>query len=165
VKPNLQEFEGFCLVASPRMVGPPFGQSLILITHHEPEGTLGVIFNQATRHRLGDFLTTIAPQLKDAPIYEGGPVEKNILTLIGLNYSGHKLIIRSHLTPDFADEFLKHHETCVQVCAYLGYSGWAPGQLQEEIERGDWLLLPFTPALLEPITGRSLWQWAVGQLK
>ena len=122
---------------------------------------MGVIFNEPTRRRLGDFLTGLTPSLAQAPIYEGGPVEKSILTLVGLDHRGNKLVIRSHLTPELARDFLEEHKEGGHIRAYMGYSGWAAGQLEGEIENGDWQLMPFTPALIEPMSRDSLWQWAV----
>ena len=160
--------EGKCLIASPHLNGSPFAHTLILVTHDDPEdGSLGVIFNKNTRYTLGDFLESVSPSLKDTPIFNGGPVDTTVLTIIALSYAGNALFIKSHLTPPMAEAFLKEHSQheSSQIRSYLGYAGWSPGQLQSELVEGDWQLLPFTPALLEPLPGERLWAWANEQAK
>ena len=156
-----KDFEGHCLVASENLAGSPFARSIILITHHEEaEGTLGVIFNRPTKRTLGDFLVNLPPPLSESSIYEGGPVQRETLTLMGLAFSGNQVVISSHLTPTQAGKFLKNGRTSAHLRAFIGYAGWAPQQLEGEIHRADWALVPFTPALLEPINGEKLWAWA-----
>lgn len=165
MKGKSQNLEGYCLISSRNLIGPPFGKSLILITHHEKgEGTLGVIVNHLTKRTLGEFLSSIPPVLLNTPIYIGGPVETEILTLIGLRYTGDSLQIRSHLTPEQASQFLDQNPDGAQLRAFLGYSGWSPGQLESELAIGDWRVLPFTPAMLEPMNGDALWSWAMEQV-
>jgi putative transcriptional regulator len=160
-----EELEGQCLIASPGLPGDLFSKSIVLVTHHESTGSLGVIFNRSSRRVLGELMHKIPDSLRDVRLYEGGPVEKNVLTLIGIEFHGNCLKIQSHLAPDGAAEFLRANQQGCQIRGYLGYAGWAAGQLEGEILRGDWKLMPLTPALIEPLSREKLWQWAYTSLQ
>lgn len=144
-----QNFEGYCLIAMPAHTGI-FARSLVLVTHHDAEeGTLGLIFNKATSHKLADYLSVESKYIGQTQIYKGGPVEPDILSIMGISMEGANLTLRTHLTPEQAVEFLKEYPDNRQLRAYLGYAGWSVGQLEQEIERGDWQVMPMTPALLK----------------
>lgn len=142
--------QGQCLIASPSQAGTYFERTLILITHHEA-GALGVVLNrprakETLRNYLEDF--SLAPDIISTPIFEGGPVEKNLMSIIGFTYAQRRLSVQTHLTPPDAQKFWEAHHPHGLLRAYLGYAGWAPGQLEDEITRGDWRVTPLTPALL-----------------
>lgn len=159
MKRRVQNFEGQILVASPAHTNI-FARSLVLITHHEAEGTLGLIFNKPTAQTLGDLLREKQKTLVQTRVYNGGPVERDILSILGICFEGKKLTLKTHLTPEDAEAFLHEHPRNSQLRAYQGYAGWDVGQLEGEIERGDWTLVPLTPAFLEPIAPDTLWVWA-----
>jgi len=160
MKPIVGELEGQCLIASPRLTGDFFRKSIVLVTHHEATGSLGVIFNRPSRRIIGDLMDKIPQGLRDAKIYEGGPVEKHILTIIGISFQANYLRLQSHLSPEEAAKFVENTRQGGQIRGFLGYAGWAPGQLEEEILSKDWLRMPLTPALIEPLPKEKLWQWA-----
>lgn len=161
MKREVKNFEGYCLVATAAHAGDYFARSLILVTHHDAaDGTLGLIINRPTAHILSDFLKEESEVIGDAKVYTGGPVEPNILSILGIFFEGKKLTLKTHVTPAQARKFLKEHAEQSQLRGYLGYAGWSAGQLEEEIERGEWTLMPFTPAMLEPVAGETLWAWA-----
>ena len=135
---------GHFLVAKPDAGGPVFGESVVLLlSHSEKDGALGVIVNRPTSFPFSEIL----PGLEPAPsvaIYLGGPVEIDSL----------RALVRAHGEPPqsawlFDDVFLTASEEVLRgavaapdaarrVRAYLGYAGWGPGQLESEIARGDW---------------------------
>jgi putative transcriptional regulator len=158
-KGSVEISEGLCLVAMPHLRGI-FKKTILLITHHVPKiGTLAVILNRPTKRLIRSYLPTFvgAGHFK---VYRGGPVEPSVMTLLGIR-EGNPLEIRSHLTPKEAEAFVRKEGS--QLRAYLGYAGWDAGQLQEEIENGDWKFVPLTPTLLKPIAGERLWAWVLGQ--
>lgn len=138
---------GHFLVATPEAGGPVFAESVVLIfSHDEKGGALGVIVNRPTSFPFSEIL----PGLEPAPsfaIYLGGPVEIDSL----------RALVRASGEPPesawlFDDVFLTASEDVLRgavaapdaprrVRAYLGYAGWAAGQLEAEIARGDWYVI------------------------
>lgn len=142
-----QPAAGRFLVAT-RQVQGVFAKSVILLVDVGSGGALGLIVNHPTRLPLAKLLPDV-DVLRDRkePVYVGGPVQPDHLMLL----------IRSKTAPPDAtpvtgDVYASGSlETLRAVAgkkdgvtfrAYVGYAGWAPGQLQSEIERGDWVVAP-----------------------
>ena len=133
------------LIASPQMKDPFFEGSLILVCHHDESGALGIVINRETRLTVSDVLEQLSIEDKpggDYPVLWGGPVQPE---------SGH-VIIRGRVAEDegwnlphdvtvspSADQLLRAVERADPFHLALGYAGWGPGQLDDEIERGSWL--------------------------
>ena len=137
------------LVASPLLLDPNFRQSVALVTQPREGGPWGVIINRPLDYLLSDVFTDIET-LRDRKdvLYFGGPVAQD----------GLVFLIRSQQPPpraipvlrdvyiisdiDYIEKLLRRSEPMRDLRVYSGYSGWAPGQLQEEIVRGGWILMP-----------------------
>ncbi|MGE0568845.1 MAG: YqgE/AlgH family protein [Bacteroidia bacterium] len=139
---------GKILVAHPLLNDSFFTRSVIFITQDTEEGALGFVTNFKTQFLLRD----VRPQMTKGnwPIYEGGPVAKN--QLFYLHKLGDKITNSVHVCDDiyFGGDFdeviylIEHNEiTKSQLRFYAGYSGWAPEQLQNEIERNSWFVEDF----------------------
>jgi putative transcriptional regulator len=138
---------GVFLVAKPSIDGGPFHQSVVLLLAHGTEGTLGVIVNRATEIPLSTVLEGLdAVERSDPPVNFGGPVALDGLTFLfqadappengksvmdGVYFSGERKVL---------EKLLEKKEARLKL--YLGHAGWAPGQLQGEIVRGSWTLVP-----------------------
>jgi putative transcriptional regulator len=138
---------GVFLVAKPSIDGGPFRQSVVLLLAHGAEGTLGVIVNRATEIPLSTVLEGLeADETGDAVVNFGGPValdglmflfqseappEKGTSVMGDVYFSGERKVL---------EKLLKKKEDRLKL--YLGHAGWAPGQLQGEIARGSWTLVP-----------------------
>ncbi len=140
---------GVFLVANPSIDGGPFRQSVVLLLAHGGEGTLGVIINRATEIPLSKVLTELdAGETGDPSLNFGGPVALDGLMFLfksddppadarsvmgGVYFSGDRELL---------EKLLKRKEGRDRLKLYLGHAGWAPGQLQGEIARGSWTLIP-----------------------
>jgi len=156
---------GMLLVASPELPDPNFAHSVVLLLHYDEGGAAGVIVNRPIGLALADALPEI-PELagRHDLIHFGGPVDPNALILL----------VHPPSTPDDADEVLPGVFTIqgvealrpllaagldeASVRAFAGYAGWAPGQLDAEIERGDWHLYPGTAARVFSDQPEELWK-------
>jgi len=160
------------LIATPDMEDPRFQESVVLVTRHGGPGPLGVILNKPTGMHLNDIFSDL-PDLdkKTGSIYYGGPVSSEILAFMVETDSAPKpaLTIADHiflaLDPDLLHTFILHPEQRKQLRVYSGYSGWAPGQLEAEIERGDWWVMPLRTKYLFPEAPEELWDQIVQELK
>jgi putative transcriptional regulator len=153
---------GVLLVARSGIDDANFSQTVILVSQTREGETVGVILNRPTsrRHENGE------------PIYFGGPVMGEVLLALfraddAPQASAFHVLHDVYLTmnPANIDALVARPGQVHRL--YAGFSGWAPGQLESEIERGDWLLLPASEALLfrKDTQGMwlELWQKAYGK--
>lgn len=135
------------LVARADILDPSFGQSVVLVMNHLADGPVGVIINRPTRMAVAELFPD-QKQLAGLPdkVYFGGPVEIDVVWFLfhaarrpahaveafpGVYLSGDRDLLLKLLGREKPMEDLK---------IFVGHSGWAPGQLEMEIERGDWTL-------------------------
>ena len=147
MRSSIKNLEGYCLVSLASSSSDEFFRSVILITHHHA-GALGVILNRPTGKFLKDYSPTLRAELGRCGVYNSGPVEKDLLSLLAFTRTSHSLSVQTHLTPAAARKLLKEKNdknVSTEVRAYFGYAGWAKGQLESEIKRGHWKVLPLTP--------------------
>jgi putative transcriptional regulator len=138
---------GSILVASDKLADPNFAESVILIVHYDPdEGTVGIVINRRTEITL----LQIFPKIKHAgadPVYMGGPV--GITAAQALLRSPEKT---EQTTQVLGDVYLTGAKDVIEKSigaragpskfrVYVGYAGWAPGQLETEIQLGAWSVM------------------------
>jgi putative transcriptional regulator len=143
--------QGVLLVASPGLRDPNFAQTVVLLADYSDEGAMGIIVNRPTALELEQILPEVeALQGREDLVYLGGPVNRQQILLLVRTRDPPSGAIRV-----FADLYLSATleplEMAVQpgekfegFRAYAGYAGWGPGQLENEIRRGDWKLQPGT---------------------
>jgi putative transcriptional regulator len=133
------------LVAKPGLPDPNFRESVVLVTQVESGQTAGVIINRPTNRSLASILPGERFKRFTEPVFFGGPVMSQGLYAV---YRAQKRVGDSMtmlpgvflaLQASTLDELLQRPPQSIRF--YSGLSGWAPGQLQAEIERGDWLVL------------------------
>ncbi len=140
---------GMFLVATPRLQDPNFRQTVVLICEHGSGGSLGLVVNRRTDHHI----TEVLPQAtglheKAGFVYSGGPVQKDSLLILhrlgrdvqesrpifdGVCLGGDLDVLEDACPLDAGDGLVR---------VYMGYAGWALGQLQFEVSSGSWLVLP-----------------------
>ncbi|MFO1242666.1 MAG: YqgE/AlgH family protein [Rickettsiales bacterium] len=150
--------EGRLLVATPTVGGPVFQQSVIYLFAHNASGAMGVVINKPldTIHYTSLFEQVgidLTPETKPIGIYHGGPVEETRGFVIHSNdYKSEDSVEQDSniaVTSSAAilrDMALGKGPDKALLC--IGYSGWAPGQLEAEIEANSWITVPATPELL-----------------
>ena len=144
------DLTGKLLIAMPTMSDPRFARSVVYMCSHTPEGAMGLIVNKpdpgvAFHGLLAQIGITPMPGARDIRVHFGGPVE------MGRGFVLHSDDYRSdHATlcipggvgmtgsVDILEELAAGRGPGAALMA-LGYSGWGPGQLEQEILRNDWL--------------------------
>lgn len=148
---------GLLLVAAPGL-DEPFHHAVILLLEHDESGTLGVVLNQPTTLDVGSVLPVWRDHLTGTPyLFQGGPVAlDSALGLAALDSAllqqeevreadepeGFRRIVGSLGIIDLdtpAGELVPHLRA---LRIYAGYAGWAPGQLEDELDRGSWAVVP-----------------------
>jgi putative transcriptional regulator len=150
------------LIARPGMPDPNFRESVVLVVQSGRGEATGVILNRPTNRSLAELLPSERFESFTDPIFFGGPVaQQGLFALFQSDkYSGAAIAMLSGLylavLPDSVDALLGKPPTRIRF--FSGYSGWAPGQLQAEVDRGDWLVVEAdakTPFLKDT---SKLWQ-------
>jgi putative transcriptional regulator len=153
------QLRGSLLLADPSLRDGVFDHSVILVAEHSlTDGTFGLILNHPTGRVVGDYLTdeNFGP-LSRIQVHEGGPVAREHLTFSAFwwnNKSGLRWAIRIS-----AEDAIKHtHRPGTIVRAFIGHSGWSPGQVEGELKRNAWIPTKPAPGLLGSEHDRQLWQ-------
>lgn len=153
-------------MAAPGLLDPNFRRTVVYIIEHRERGSLGVVLNRPSDVAVRDVLPSWAP-LASLPhaVFVGGPVEGETALCLAAVRTGHDLSTLSGLVPvrgpvalvdlDADPSALVNRLRGLRV--FAGYSGWDSGQLDDEIERGDWIVVPALPDDLLTRSDAGLW--------
>lgn len=142
--------EGDMLVAEPFLTDTWFKHGVVSIIDYDREGgATGVVLNNTMNYALHEVLDGVA-QSTDVPVYCGGPMSQDRLYFIhtlgeqimpGARMYSPGLYIGGDF--DAAIQYINDgYPTRGIIRFFVGYSGWGPGQLEEEIDSGSWAVLP-----------------------
>ena len=171
IKPSVQRpAAGVLLVARRDMLSPGFAQSVVLLIKHDARGSLGVILNRPTRLSMQDALPDLdATQAARHALFLGGPVAPQAILLLmrkeavveGVERVTGDITASTH--PDVLQSLMTRKKSPKDLRAYIGYAGWAGGQLEAELARGAWHLAPATE---EHVFGdeAELWEQLIEEL-
>ena len=136
------------------------------MTRHGGPGAIGVILNRPLGIALGKVFPALPPgHAANQPLFFGGPLATGRLVFAfgdkpaagGDRIEVHPGVYLGQ-TPALLAQLLRSSPPPARLRVFAGHASWAAGQLEGEIARGDWLLLPVDPLLLfVPDTGQ-LWQ-------
>ena len=147
----MSTLSGKLLIAAPRMSDPNFGRSVVLVIHHERDGAFGLVLNRPGGQRLAAVWeeTVQEPCPLDAPLYIGGPVEGPLMALHTDRHRSEKDVAPGvHFARDKDHLLALVAEAHQPLRVFAGYSGWGRGQLEQELERGDWTVTTATAPLV-----------------
>jgi len=146
------------LIAMPNMVDPYFAKSLTFICEHNEQGALGVVVNRPIDMTLGTLferlsLPLTAGRLGKEPIYFGGPVQtdRGFVLHQPIGQWQSTLSVRDRVgltTSKDVLEALGQGGGPSKILVTLGYSGWAAGQLENELKQNAWLTVEAKDAVI-----------------
>lgn len=175
MEPTPNQLAGKLLIAMPGMEDPNFDHSVIYICAHSPDGALGLIVNKpATEIRFADLLVQLGIQsgegLRDIRVHIGGPVEHGRgFVLHSSDYGSGRGTMKVNdavsmtATTDVLED-LAHGRGPEDSMLALGYSGWGPGQLEDEIARNGWLTCDARSDIVFGRANEYKWQAALKSL-
>ena len=166
---------GHLLIAMPGMQDPRFDHSVVCLCAHSGEGAMGLIVNRPLAGMAFDDLLKQLdlepmPPQRRIRMLSGGPVESGrgfVLHSDDWSTEG-SLPVMPGLTLTASVEILKAiaggggPKDCVLA---LGYAGWAPGQLEDEIQRNAWLSVPADGSLVFGDDTTRIWAAALAKLR
>ena len=166
--------DGYFLVSETELIDPNFHQTVVLIVNHNEEGAFGLVLNRPSEASLGDVVEELSEsEAGAATLFVGGPVEQQYLFTLHSGLPDHAISSYSSRPTDgvifepvfrYVQEYLNTEwsgtgrETRPSFNFYLGYAGWAPGQLESEIEDNAWLVIPADASIVfnsDPTDGWS----------
>jgi putative transcriptional regulator len=153
---------GVFLVARPDMPDPNFSETVVLVTRRANSEAIGVIVNRPLARSLAQVLPGESFRRFTEPVHSGGPVATNALFALFLadRAPGPAVTmvpgVHLALDPDTIDALLRSPPAKIRF--FSGYSGWGPGQLDNEIARGDWLVLDADAESAFRADSSKLWQ-------
>ncbi|MCY4547053.1 MAG: YqgE/AlgH family protein [Defluviicoccus sp.] len=162
--------KGWFLVAAPSMPDPRFAGTVIYMIRHGPDGAMGFVINRVlAEDRAGNILDPGSPPAEPPgrriAVHYGGPVgtqEGYILHSSDFPTAGSTRVARDVFLSADPGILREMGRRAGRALFVLGYSGWAPGQLESELARDDWAIAPGDTGLLfDPdIAGKWRRAWA-----
>jgi putative transcriptional regulator len=140
------------LIAMPALADPNFFQTVVYISEHNPSGALGLVINRPLNLSLGQLLehlqiATDRPDLAAMPVFHGGPVqpEQGFVLHSPVGHWGATLRVTERIGITTSRDILQataRGEGPESLLVTLGYAGWGPGQLEQELVENAWLSGP-----------------------
>jgi putative transcriptional regulator len=159
---------GKFLVAAPSLQDPNFAETVVLLVEHGPEGSWGLVINREAPATLSElFPEERVLRERKEHLLLGGPVEPVRLLLLAWTDSPPR-----DSRPVLEDVHLVWSLSFLQGARargirafrmYAGRAGWGPGQLDRELARGDWLVLPGEAALVFSEHPEQVWKTLRGK--
>ena len=156
-----ESLTGQLLLASPTLSDPNFARTVVLIGAHSEEGAMGVILNRPSAITVGEAV----PQLDAAldvgdPVFKGGPVQPESLVLLAefTDPTPAGLLVLGRIGFPAPDADLDElAEATARGRVFAGYAGWGEGQLDAELDQGDWNVQAAEPEDVFSKTPEELW--------
>lgn len=146
---------GSLLVSSTDLTEPAFRRTVIYMIEHNDAGSLGVVINRASEAAVQNVLPKWAPLTANpCALYVGGPVKQDSALCLGTARNGARIDGIEGLRRVDGKVVMVDLDSDPEVVApliegiriFAGYSGWTLGQLDSELERGDWIVTGSLPS-------------------
>lgn len=158
--------KGKVLISEPFLQDPNFARSVVLIVEHGNEGTIGFVLNQPTDISINEVIEQLS---LDNNLLQGGPVELDSFHYIH-TYAHINGAVRInddiYWSGDFEQVASGLQEGTIDANHFkffVGYSGWAQGQLQAELNEKAWIIGDLSSGTLfdDKVSGADLWKHAI----
>jgi putative transcriptional regulator len=157
------------LVALPDLADPNFRRTVVLLVHHDEDGTVGLVLNRKTDLSAEDLCGTLDVEWSGDPelvVNWGGPVQPNTGWVVA---GGDELGALPESTRCTDELYFAGSLDALRIVAervperlrlFLGYAGWGPGQLEGEIAAGAWVVAPLSLESVFEVAEEDLWTHA-----
>ena len=170
-----ESLQGKFLVATRQLRDPNFYRTVVLLLEHSQDSAMGLVINRPSSISMDTAMEKLkVPTKFTDPIYAGGPVETSALFILHSCQELGKLDVEvadgvfvtgSH---DSFESLVSKGASCSHDCAfriYCGYSGWGADQLEGEIQRGDWRLMPAECGIVFQRDPYDIWEQCTQRLQ
>ena len=138
------------LVAKPGMLDPTFRETVVLASQSEDSSTVGVILNRPTPRK---------HEQTGEPLWFGGPVMQQVIVTLFRSAEPPTApafhVLKGIFLTMHPENFERSRDS---RRLYMGFSGWAPGQLESELARDSWFVLPASAEILFRTDTTGMWE-------
>jgi putative transcriptional regulator len=141
----VESLRGHLLIAGPGLLDPNFWRTVVLVGEHSDEGALGVVLNRSSETSVEEAVPELAVLAEGmGAVHVGGPVQPSAVVVLadfaepddaGALVLDSVGFLPSEVEPESLGELRRAR-------VYVGYAGWGPGQLDDELEEGSWIVEP-----------------------
>jgi putative transcriptional regulator len=154
---------GVLLIADPFLKDPNFMRTVVFLTEHREDGTIGFVLNRQYENTLDELIPEVEGY--KLPVYYGGPVQMNTIHFLhrypleiqggievtkGVYWGGDFDAVIDLINTGKADP--------EKIRFYIGYSGWSPGQLETEMAEKTWLTVEAARNLVFHQNAEEIWK-------
>jgi putative transcriptional regulator len=156
----VESLRGHLLIAGPHLLDPNFWRTVVLVGEHSEEGALGVVLNRTSETPVEAALPELTLLAEDlGAVHVGGPVQPSAVVVLADFVdpdAAETLVLDSvgFLPPEVEPDTLGELR---RARVYAGYAGWGPGQLDDELEEGSWIVEPARPEDVFTDDPEGLW--------
>jgi len=167
---NVELKPGKVLISEPFLSDLYFKRSIVFLTEHNQEGSVGFILNKPVNMPVTDLLKDF-PDI-ESPVSLGGPVGTN--TVHYIHTLGDKVpkSVRVYKNIWWGGDFdvikaliISNKIRPQQIRFFVGYSGWMPKQLENEISENSWLVTEMEPELIMTQVNKEIWNNILKDMK
>jgi putative transcriptional regulator len=141
----MESTRGQLLIAGPTLRDPNFWRTVVLIVEHSDAGALGLVLNRPSESKVSEAIPQLADLVEDEDVLVGGPVGQSAVIVLADFEDPSEAAMIAFDNVGVVGGGASHErlgEGLRQARVFAGHSGWGPGQLDDELERGDWILEP-----------------------
>lgn len=140
----MESTRGQLLIAGPTLADPNFFRTVVLVIEHSEEGALGLVLNRPSETTVGEVVAELETLVaSEDPIWVGGPVAPSALIVLAeFTAPEEAALIAFDDVGVLATESGGGPPEVRRGRAFVGHAGWGPGQLDAELQRGDWIVEP-----------------------
>jgi len=139
----MESARGQLLIAGPALLDPNFWRTVVLVVEHTEAGALGVVLNRPSETSVLDAVDRLDEFVDPAePVYVGGPVQPSSVIVVAEfdDPSQAAIVAFDDVGVLGTGPSTERASGVRRARAFVGHAGWGPGQLDGELERGDWIV-------------------------
>jgi putative transcriptional regulator len=142
----MESQRGQLLIAGPALLDPNFWRTVVLVVEHSDDGAFGLVLNRVSETTVGEAVPDLDALVDaDEPIYIGGPVQPSGVIVLGQfeDPDDAALLAFDEVGVLATGSSMLESSAGLRTSrAFVGHAGWGPGQLDSELDRGDWIVEP-----------------------
>lgn len=161
--------QGRLLIAEPFMDDPHFKRSVVLLTEHKKEGSLGFILNQPLNITINDTIRDFP--VFDSQVFMGGPVQTD--SLFYIHTQGDIITESEHIIDNlyWSGNFEQLKDMIIdqqifpnEIMFFVGYSGWDYPQIKNEVKANSWIISDLNSFNINDFKDEHFWKKALQQM-
>jgi len=156
----MESLKGQLLIAGPSLVDPNFRRTVVLVGEHTEEGALGVVLNRESEATVLEAVPELSGLVDGLErVHVGGPVQQSAIVVLAdfvePGQAGALVLdtvgfLPAEVDPDELGDLRRAR-------VFAGYAGWGPGQLEDELDEGSWIVEPALPDDVFTVEPEELW--------